>query len=134
MKYNTAVAAMMTLVNEFYDAGKMTRGELGTFLTLLNPLAPHITEEMWKAAGLPGMLHQQKWPMWDEAKTLEDTAEIAVQVNGRLRGLVTVPREAPQDEVRDAVMSEAAIQKFLEGKSIQKEVYIPGRIYSIAVK
>ena len=134
MKYNTAVAAMMTLVNEFNDAGKMTRGELRTFLTLLNPVAPHITEEMWKNACLPGMLHQQKWPMWDEAKTLEDVAEIAVQVNGKLRALVTVPREAPQDEVRDAVMGEPAVQRFLEGKQIAKEVYIPGRIYSIAVK
>ncbi len=134
MKYNTAVAAMMTLVNEFFDAGKITRGELRTFLTLLNPVAPHITEEMWRNTGLPGMLHQQKWPMWDEAKTLEDAVEIAVQVNGKLRALVTVPREAPQDEVRDAVMSEAAVQKFLEGKQVVKEVFIPGRIYSIAVK
>ena len=134
MKYNTAVAAMMTLVNEFFEAGKITRGEFRTFLILLNPVAPHITEEMWENAHLPGVIYRQKWPSWDEARTLEETAEIAVQINGKLRALVTVPREAPQDEVREAVMVEAAVQKVLSGKQIVKEVYIPGRIYSIAVK
>ncbi len=134
MKYNTAIAAMMTLVNEFFDAGKIARGELGTLLTLLNPVAPHITEEMWERAGFRAKIFRQKWPSWDEAKTVEDTVEIAIQVNGKVRALVVIPREASQDEVRTVVMSEAAVEKALSGKVIVKEVYIPGRIYSIAVR
>jgi leucyl-tRNA synthetase len=134
MKYNTAVAAMMKLVNEFYDAGRVGRGELKRLLLLLNPVAPHIAEEMWHNAGLPGMVHEQRWPTWDESKTVEDTVEIAVQIDGKLRALVTVPREAPREEVRDVVMSEAAVQRFTYGKEIVREIYVPGRIYSIAVK
>ncbi|MGE5580150.1 MAG: leucine--tRNA ligase [Bacillota bacterium] len=134
MKFNTAIAAMMTLTNEFFEAGKITRGELRTLLTLLNPVAPHITEEMWQNARFPDMVFQQKWPSWDEDKTVEDEVEIAVQVNGKVRALIVVPREASQDEVKGSVMDEPAIQKALEGRQVVKEVYIPGRIYSIAVK
>jgi len=134
MKFNTAVAAMMSLVNDFHDARRITRGELRTLLLLLNPVAPHITEEIWENVGLPGMLHQQPWPTWDETKTVEDLVEIAVQVNGKLRAVVTVPREAAQAEVREVVMAEPAVLRFIEGKQVAKEVYIPARIYSIAVK
>jgi len=134
MKFNTAVAAMMTLTNDFFDAGKITRGELRALLTILNPVAPHITEEMWQNAGFPGRVFEQKWPSWDEEKTLEDEVEIAVQVNGKVRALIVIPREAPQDEVRASVMEEPNIQRALLGKQVVKEVYIPGRIYSIAVR
>lgn len=133
MKFNTAVAAMMSLVNDFHEAGRISRGELRRLLLLLCPVAPHICEEMWQNVHLPGAAHEESWPAWEESKTVEDMVEIAVQVNGRVRGLVTVPREAPQEEVRDAVMSGPAA-KFIEGRSIAKEVYIPGRIYSIALK
>jgi leucyl-tRNA synthetase len=134
MKFNTAVAAMMTLTNEFFEAGRITRGELRAFLTLLNPVAPHITEEMWQNAGFPGMIFQQKWPSWDESKTVEDEVEIAVQVNGKVRAQVVIPREASQEEVKESVMATPAIQKALSGKQVVREVYIPGRIYSIAVR
>ncbi len=105
MKFNTAVAAMMTLTNEFFEAGRITRGELRAFLTLLNPVAPHITEEMWQNAGFPGMIFQRKWPSWDESKTVEDEVEIAVQVNGKVRAQVVIPREASQEEVKESVMA-----------------------------
>ncbi|HHW18941.1 MAG TPA: leucine--tRNA ligase [Firmicutes bacterium] len=134
MKFNTAVAAMMSLVNDFHDAGRITRGELRTLLLILNPVAPHITEEMWERVGFEGHIYQQSWPTWDESKTVEDVVEIAVQVNGKLRGLVTVPRSAPQDEVKEAVLEQESVRRYLDGKQVVKEVYVPGRIYSIVVK
>lgn len=134
MKFNTAVAAMMSLVNDFHEAGRITKGELRTFLILLNPVAPHITEEMWELAGFPGHIWQQTWPTWDESKIQEDVVEIAVQVNGKVRATVRVPREAPQDEVRDVVFGVDGVKRALAGKTVVKEVYVPGRIYSIAAR
>jgi len=138
MKYNTAVAAMMSLVNDFHNKGRITRGELRSLLLILNPVAPHITEEMWEMAGFQaeysGHIYQQKWPTWDEAKTIEDMVEIAVQVNGKLRATVTVPRSALQEDVKDLVMEEGSVLRHLEGKRIVKEVYVPGRVYSIVAE
>lgn len=134
MKYNTAVAAMMELTNQFHEAGKITRGEFRRLLHLLNPVAPHITEEIWQICCFGKPIYKQAWPMWDEDKTVEDMVEIAVQVNGKLRAVVTIPRESTQEEAREAAMAEESVARFLEGKTIGKEVYIPQRIYSIAAK
>jgi leucyl-tRNA synthetase len=134
MKFNTAVSAMMTLVNEFSAAGRITRGELSTILLLLYPVAPHITEEMWENAGFEGMLHQQKWPVWDESKTVADVVEVAVQINGKLRGVVKVPQGADQDTVKAVLLEDEGVRRHLEGKSIVKEIYVKDRMYSLVVK
>ncbi|MGI6643488.1 MAG: leucine--tRNA ligase [Bacillota bacterium] len=134
MKFNTAVSAMMTLVNEFSAAGRITRGELSTILLLLYPVAPHITEEMWENAGFEGMLHQQKWPVWDEAKTVADVVEVAVQINGKLRSVVKVPQGADQDTVKAVLLEDEGVRRHLEGKSIVKEIYVKDRMYSLVVK
>jgi leucyl-tRNA synthetase len=134
MKFNTAVSTLMSLVNDFIGASKITRGELRTLLLLLNPVAPHITEEMWQNVGFKGMLHQQQWPSWDEDKTVGDQVEIAVQVNGKVRATVMVPTGSSRDEAREVVMGVEPVQRQLEGKTIVKEVYVQDRIYSIVVK
>lgn len=131
LKFNTAIAAMMSLLNDFYKAGKVTRGEFATFLILLNPVAPHITEELWNCCGYEGRLYQAKWPEWDEAKTVEDTVEIAVQVNGKTRATVKIDRNASKE---DAVAAgKAAVANRLTG-TIVKEIYVPGRIVNIVQK
>lgn len=134
LKYNTAIAAMMSLVNDFYAASKVTNAEIRTLLILLNPVAPHMTEEMWQELGFSGRLYQQRWPVWDEAKTIENTAEIAVQINGKVRAQVMVEIDESQDLVREKVMNNECVVKFIDGKKIVKEIYITGRIYNIVVK
>ena len=134
MKFNTAIAAMMGLVNEFYRVGSITKGEFRTLLLLLNPVAPHITEELWQEAGFDGRVWQQAWPEFDEAKTVEEVAEIAVQVNGKVRATVKVGISDEQDAVKQKAMETFAVQKALEGKSIIKEIYVKGRIYNIVAK
>lgn len=134
MKYNTAIAAMMSLVNDFYSAARVTKGEFRTFLMLLNPVAPHITEELWQLNGFKGMLHQQKWPAWDESKIIEDVIEVAVQINGRVKDVVRVPRDSAQDTVKEAAMAADIIARALEGKTVVKEIYVPGKIYNIVAK
>jgi leucyl-tRNA synthetase len=134
MKFNTAIAAMMTLVNNFYDKGKVTKAEMKTLLILLNPVAPHITEEIWQEMNFGGRLYKQKWVKWDEAKTIENTVEIGVQINGKLRATVTVELSDDKEAVKSRVMSNESIQKFTAGKKIVKEIYVPGRIYNIVAK
>ncbi len=134
MKFNTAVAALMSLLNEFYAAGAVTRGEFATFLVLLNPVAPHITEELWQICGYEGMLHEQKWPAWDETKVIDDEIEIAVQINGKVKDVVRLSREATKEEAKAAVEASETISKLLAGKTIVKEIYVPGRIYNIVVR
>ncbi len=134
MKFNTAVSAMMTLVNRFLSEGRITRGELRTLLLLLHPVAPHITGEMWENLGFGGMLHKKQWPEWDEEKTLEDMVEVAVQVNGRLRAVIKVPQGATLEEAKSVVMDEQSLVPHLEGKELIKEIYITDRIYSIVVR
>ena len=131
LKYNTAIAAMMALINEFYKKGSVTKGEYKTLLTLLNPVAPHITEELWQAAGYEGRVYQTAWPEYDEAKTEESTVEIAVQVNGKIRVTISVPKDIDKDAAI-AVAKEALGDK-LTG-NIVKEIYVPGRIVNIVVK
>ncbi len=134
LKYNTGIAALMTLMNEFYDSGEVTRDEYLTFLLLLNPVAPHITEELWENMGQAVPITDQKWPEWIESKTVEDVIEIAVQVNGRVRGKVLVSPNANQEEVEKVVMDNPDVKAYTDGKTIVKQIYVPGRIYNIVVK
>ena len=131
LKYNTAIAAMMTLVNEFYKAGKVTRKEFETLLILLNPVAPHMTEELWADLGYEGRLYQTAWPEFDEEKTVEAVAEIAVQINGKMRGTIKIAKDADK-ETAIAAAKEAVADK-LTG-NIVKEIYVPGRIVNIVMK
>ncbi len=131
LKYNTAIAAMMALLNDFYKKGSITKGELKTLIILLNPVAPHITEEMWQLMGCEGRVYQQTWPEYDEAKTVETTVEIAVQINGKMRATIAIGKDDP----KDAVLAKAkeAIASKLTG-NIVKEIYVPGRIVNIVMK
>lgn len=131
LKYNTAIAAMMALLNDFYKKGSITKGELKTFLILLNPVAPHITEEMWADCGFGGRLYQQAWPEYDEAKTVENTVEIAVQINGKTKGTVSIIRDCDKDTAIAA--GKEVIKDKLTGNII-KEIYVPGRIINIVMK
>ena len=131
LKYNTAIAAMMALINDFYKANKVTKGEFKTLITLLNPVAPHITEEIWNAMGFEGRVYQTTWPEYDEAKTVESTVEIAVQINGKTKTTIGIAK----DEEKDVVIAAAkeALGDKLTG-TIVKEIYVPGRIVNIVVK
>ena len=131
LKYNTAIAAMMTLVNEFYKAGKVTRKEFETLLILLNPVAPHMTEELWADLGYEGRLYQTAWPEFDEEKTVEAVAEIAVQINGKMRGTIKIAKDADK-ETAIAAAKEAVADK-LTGNII-KEIYVPKKIINIVMK
>ena len=134
MKFNTAIAALMTLINKIYDEGSLTKKELASFITLLNPVAPHITEEMWEMNGFDGMLCEQKWVEYDEAKTVEATIEIPVSVCGKLRGVVSVPADADKDAVIAAAKEDEKVRSFIAGKTIVKEIFVPGRMVNIVVK
>ncbi len=131
LKYNTAIAALMALLNDFAKKGSITKKEYGTFLTLLNPVAPHITEEIWNTCGYEGFLYEQPWPEYDEAKTVENTIEIAVQINGKTRGVVDLPVDADK-ETAIAKAKEVVADK-LTG-TIIKEIYVPKKIINIVQK
>ena len=132
LKYNTAIAAMMALINEMYKIGKVTRDEFKTLLVLLNPVAPHITEELWNKMGYEGRLYQTSWPEYDEAKTVEKVQEIGVQINGKVRATVALAIDAGKEEALAA--GKEAVADKLQDKSIVKEIYVPGRIINIVVK
>ena len=131
LKYNTAIAAMMALVNDFYKKNAVTKGEMKTLLTLLNPVAPHITEDMWSILGYDGYLYQASWPTFDEAKTVESTVEIAVQINGKMKATLSINKADPKDDV--IAKAKEAIADKLTG-NIVKEIYVPGRIVNIVMK
>ena len=131
LKYNTAIAQLMTMLNDFSKAGKITKGELKTYLILLNPVAPHITEEMWEAIGENGRVYQQTWPEYDEAKTVESTVEIAVQINGKTKATINIAKDADKDSVIAA--AKEALGSRLSGNII-KDIYVPGRIVNIVAK
>ena len=134
MKFNTAIASLMALINEFYKKGSITRGELKTFLLLLNPTAPHITEEMWENAGFGGALHAACWPIYDEAKTIDETVEIVVQLNGKLRDKIMVAAGLSKEEMEQAVLADEKIKALLDGKQIIKTVCVPGKLVNFVVK
>ena len=131
LKYNTAIAAMMSLINDFYKKNAVTKGEFKTLLTLLNPVAPHITEELWQANGFDGRLYQTSWPEYDEEKTVESTIELAVQINGKMKGTLKVSKDEQKDSI--LAMAKEMLGDKLTG-TIVKEIYVPGRIVNIVVK
>ncbi len=131
LKYNTAIAAMMALLNDFYKKGSVTADEFKTLLILLNPVAPHITEELWSVKNYGGYVYQQTWPEFDEAKTVESTVEIAVQINGKTKATIAIGKEDPKDEV--IAKAKEVIADKLTGNVI-KEIYVPGRIVNIVMK
>ena len=131
MKFNTAIAAMMTLVNEFYKAGKVTKGELSTLILLLNPVAPHMTEEMWEIIGGNGHVYENKWPEYEEAKTVENEVEIAVQINGKTKATIKISKDIAKEDA--IALGKEALGDKLSG-NIVKEIYVPGRIVNIVAK
>lgn len=131
LKYNTAIAAMMALLNDFYKKGSVTADEFKTLLILLTPVAPHITEELWSVKNYGGYVYQQTWPEFDEAKTVESTVEIAVQINGKTKATLAIGKEDPKDEV--IAKAKEVIADKLTGNVI-KEIYVPGRIVNIVMK
>ena len=131
LKYNTAIAAMMSLINDFYKAGKVTRDEFKTLLILLNPVAPHMTEELWQIMNYGGRLYQTSWPTYEEAKTVESEVEIAVQVNGKVRATIKIAAGISKEDAIAA--GKAAVADKLTGQ-IVKEIYVPGRLVNIVQK
>ncbi len=134
LKYNTAIAALMTLTNEIYVKGAINKAELKTFITLLNPIAPHITEEIWEVAGFEGMLNETSWPTYDEAKCVDNEVEIAVQINGKVREKLVIPAEATQEEAIAAAKANEKIAAAIDGMTIVKELYVKGRLVNIVVR
>lgn len=134
MKFNTAIASMMELINEVNKLGRINKAELKTFITLLNPVAPHITEEMWERAGFEGRLYQTTWPNFKEDKTVDAVVEVPVQVNGKLRSVIKVNKGASSEEVENIAFNDEEVKKFIDGKEIVKKIYVPERIFTIVVK
>ena len=134
LKFNTGIAAMMSLLNEFNDFGRLNKKDFQTFLTLLNPVAPHITEELWEMAGLPGYLFQTTWPEYDQEKTIDKIFDLPVQVNGKVRGTVEVSLDESAESIKEKVFASPGVKKFTDGKTLVKEIYVPGKIYNIVVK
>ncbi len=134
MKFNTAIAALMTLLNSIYENGSLTIDELKIFITLLNPFAPHLTEEMWEYLGEKSILSVAAWPEYDESKTIDETVEIAIQINGKLRGTLCIPLNMPKDDVLNEVKGTESIINYISSKTIVKEIYIVNKLVNIVVK
>ena len=135
MKYNTAIAALMTLLNKIYENGKINRAELKTLIILVNPFAPHVTEEMWANCGYGEMLAKDaKWPSFDEAKCIDSTVEIVVQINGKIRARLSVPADIESDKAIALAKKDEGIAAALDGKNIIKEIYVKGKLVNIVAK
>lgn len=134
LKFNTAIAAMMALVNDFYKANSITKDEYATLILLLNPVAPHMTEELWEMHYGNGRVYQQKWPEYDEAKTVESTVEIAVQINGKVKATLMVGLDEEESSVKEKAHAVPVIAELTAGKNIVKEIYVKGRILNIVAK
>ncbi|MBQ4576078.1 MAG: leucine--tRNA ligase [Clostridia bacterium] len=134
MKFNTAIAALMTLINDISDYGSLTVDELKTFILMLCPFAPHLCEEMWEALGGEGYCSLAAWPTYDEAKTVDSSVEIALQVNGKLKGTLEIPMGADKDTVLASVKAVPAIAALIDGKTVVKEIYVPNKLANIVVK
>jgi leucyl-tRNA synthetase len=134
LKFNTAVAAMMSFINDVAAKGSVTRGELRVFLLLLNPFAPHITEEMWSIENFGGMVTDQQWPEYDEAKCVDENVTIAVQVCGKLRGTATIPSGAGEEQALEAAKALPRVASQLEGRSVVKVIFVPGKLINIVAK
>ena len=134
LKMNTAIAALMSLLNDIQSQGGINRAEFKTYLILLNPFAPHITEELWQQAGFKGMLNEAEWPAYDESKCADSTVEIAVQVNGRIKARINVAADITAADAIAAAKADSAVAELTEGKSIVKELYVPKKLVNIVVK
>lgn len=134
MKFNTAIAAMMTLLNEIYNVGSITKKEFRDLLIILNPFAPHVTEELYQMIGCEGVLDEQEWVTYDEALCKEDTIEIVCQINGKVKSKLTIPTDAAKDDVIALAKADEAIVKATEGKNIVKEIYVPNKLVNLVVK
>ncbi|MBP1581099.1 MAG: class I tRNA ligase family protein, partial [Oscillospiraceae bacterium] len=134
MKFNTAIATLMSLLNDIYEVKSINKAEMATLLTLVQPFAPHIAEEMWEQNGLCGMANEAKWPEYDEAKCIDSTVEIVVQLNGKIKSRIVVPTAASKDELLAAAKADAVVKAEMEGKNIVKEIVVPGKLVNIVVK
>ena len=134
MKFNTAIAAMMSMINTVYEVGKITKSELITLAKLLSPFAPHVAEEIYELMGGQGLASLAKWPEYDEALTVDDAIEMPVQINGKVRSVVTVPVNSDKDTVLSIVKADEKIKMAIDGKTIVKEIVIPGKIINIVIK
>ena len=133
LKFNTAIAAMMSLLNEFSDKGA-SRGEFKTFLILLNPFAPHITEEMFERLGFEGMVTEQSWPEYDEEKCKDTAVQIAIQVNGKIRARLDVAADISKEDAIALAKEAQSVAAELAGKNILKEIYVPGKLVNIVAR
>ena len=134
MKFNTAIATMMSLVNDFSKKGSVTKGEYKTLITLLNPVAPHMTEELWLTYGNGELLSLQPWPKYDEGKTVDDEIEIVVQINGKIKDKLMIPAGLDKDGTQEAAMNTEKIKELIEGKNVVKVIAVPGKLVNIVVK
>ena len=134
LKMNTAIAALMSLLNDIQGFGGINKAEFKTYLILLNPFAPHMTEELWQQAGFEGMLNEAEWPKYDEAKCADSTVEIAVQVNGKIKARISVAADISAPDAIAAAKADGAVTAAIEGKSIIKELYVPKKLVNIVVK
>ena len=131
LKCNTAIAAMMTLLNKVYEKKSITRAELRDLTIMLNPFAPHVTEELWEKMDFGGAVHDAKWPEYDESKTVENSVEIVLQIMGKVRSRMTIPVDMPKDEVIALAKADEKIAAAIEGKTIKKEIYVPNKLVNI---
>ena len=134
LKFNTAIAAMMSLLNEIYDTGSLTRDELSMLVRLICPFAPHLAEEMWEGLGETGFCSLAPWPEWDEGKTVDSTVEVAVQINGKVRATVELPLNCPKDEAIALAKADARVAAQIAGKTVVKEISVSNKIVNIVVK
>lgn len=134
MKFNTAIAAMMTLINEMYAAGRVNRGDLAVFTRLISPFAPHIAEEVWERIGGAGLVSLAPWPEFDEEKTVDDTVKVPVQINGKVKSVIDLSKDLDKDAALAAARSDPKVSEAINGKTIVKEIVVPGKIINIVVK
>ena len=134
MKFNTGIAALRSLVNDFYRIGRVTRGEFRTLITLLNPVAPHMTEELWEKYGTGGLLSISPWPQYDADKTVDDEIELAIQINGKVRDKILVSTELDRAQIEQAALEAEAVRKLTDGKTVVKVIVVPGKLVNIVVK
>ena len=134
MKFNTAIAAMMTFVNDVYDVGTLGKEDFGMLLQVLAPVAPHIAEELWLRGGFDGLICRSKWPIYDPALCMDETREIAVQVNGKVRGRIVIDAKADEKEIEGLALADEHVKGWVEGKAIVKVIVVQGKIVNIVVK
>ena len=134
MKFNTAIACLMTLINEIYAVGKISKNDLVIFIKLLCPFAPHLCEEIWETIGGEGLLSLSQWPEYAESQTVEDSIEIGVQVNGKVRGTIVIPNGCAKEEALELAKKDERVASFLEGKTLVKEIYVPNKIVNFVAK